>query len=177
MYQTNANAMLHVARKHTESQSWMHIIARIVKVLLSQISFSTILTDSCPDTHTSWPRRCCSLKLMWCSDHLKNILFSYWWQYMFSLQSPIRGIIGRGIFFKWLLHHISFNLRQHRSQLVYSTNFMAHITTSHIWLKVLVSLISIESYRWRLINLSKFWQSIRASFLHTKLSHEKAFIY
>ena len=67
---------------------------------------------------TSWPRRCRSLKLMWCSNHLKNILFSYWWQYMFSLQSPIRGIIGRGIFFKWLLHHISFNLLQRRGQLV-----------------------------------------------------------
>ena len=69
-------------------------------------------------SYTSWPRRCCSLKLMWCSDHLKNILFSYWWQYMFSLQSPIRGIIGRGIFFKWLLHHISFNLLQCRGHLV-----------------------------------------------------------
>ena len=64
---------------------------------------------------SSWSWRCRSLKFRWCSDHLKNILCSYWWQYMFSLQSPIRG---RGIFIKWLLHHISFNLRQHRSQLV-----------------------------------------------------------
>ena len=71
-----------------------------------------------------------SLKLMWCSDHLKNILFSYWWQYMFSLQSPIRGIIGRGIFFKWLLHHISFNLLQRRGELVHSANIHIDVRNS-----------------------------------------------
>ena len=41
---------------------------------------------------------------------------------MFILQSPIRGARGRGIFFKWLLHHISFNLLQRRGQLVCSPN-------------------------------------------------------
>ena len=43
-----------------------------------------------------WLWRCRSLKLSWWSDHLKNILCSYWWQYMFSPQSPIRGIVLNG---------------------------------------------------------------------------------
>ena len=45
---------------------------------------------------TSWPRRC----------------------RRFKLQLPIRRIRGRGIFFKWMLHHISFKPRQCRGQLV-----------------------------------------------------------